>query len=77
MYYLTMNDDGADLTKLLAQKPVYFTEEREWSRPGGAITSSSSMFWPGLKEKAWALGLRPGPEGIAEVTINIQRVTEQ
>ncbi len=75
--YLTIDDSATELTSLWVREPVYFAEECSWGRPGGAFTSSSSMFWPGLKEKALALGLKPGPEGIAEVTLDIRRVTEQ
>ncbi|KKL49657.1 hypothetical protein LCGC14_2313310 [marine sediment metagenome] len=75
--YLTIDDSATELTKLWVREPAYFAEECAWSRPGGALTSSSSMFWPGLKEKALALGLKPGAEGIAEVTLDIRRVAGQ
>ena len=73
--YLTINDDAAEITKLWIREPVYFAEEHAWSRAGGDITSSASM--PALKEKALALGLKPGPEGIAEVAVDIRRVADQ
>ncbi len=75
--YLTINDDANELTKLWIREPVYFADEHAWGRAGSAFTSLSSNFWPGLSKRALALGLKPGPEGIAEVTLDIRRVTEQ
>jgi len=57
--------------------PSYFSDNGQWARPNAYCASSVGQDlggWPALKEHAKSLGLEPGADGIAEVTIDIKRV---
>ena len=77
MYLITVEKDNVQQVKLWSvdSKPVYFDGKGggEWSHAEPPIARSTSvMGWSQLKKIAKSLGLKPGPEGITEVEIEIK-----
>ena len=55
--------------------PKYFEDDGKWDHPLGPVASSRGVIqsWPELPDYAEMLSLESGPEGIAEVTVEIKR----
>ncbi len=76
MIWITVNLGGR-VRLWCEDRPHYFLSGA-WVGPHSWVATNSGGIemggWPDLKEYAESLGLEPGPEGIAEITIDMKRV---
>ncbi len=71
--YLTVNEDGEAF--LWTNKPRYFSTNLQgrWNHPIPELMSNGSTYGhPLLNKIAAAFGIKPGSEGIMEVTMEIK-----
>lgn len=79
MYWLTV-DENNRVKFWVENKPQYFEDTGAWARPTAWAASSTNIElggWPLLTHFAESFDLKPGPEGIVEVTIEMKAAQQE